>query len=238
MKNSIFKLAYPLFLSLILLLSFFGCDKDELINGTDTEKLSTESKPEKINVCHYSDDDDQWILINVSENSWSAHSQHGDVRLDDQDGDGFVPYNECGFGEMGDCDDNDAAVNPGAIEICGNGIDDNCNGVVDETCIACIDYEWAEYLDSLDLSRACFINFGPGIVLFTFGLDGNTSSSGLYVGPGGRWQSGPDNGNQAGIESPESFECFQTFLVDNELANCNNASRPSSSQSKDNPFVK
>jgi hypothetical protein len=31
-----------------------------------------------------------------------------------------------------DCDDANAAVHPGAQEICGNGVDDNCNGVVDE----------------------------------------------------------------------------------------------------------
>jgi len=33
-----------------------------------------------------------------------------------------------------DCRDDNAAVHPGAAEICGNGIDDNCNGVIDEGC--------------------------------------------------------------------------------------------------------
>jgi len=43
----------------------------------------------------------------------------------DADHDGFTA---CG----GDCDDGNPAVRPGAVEAC-NGIDDNCNGLVDET---------------------------------------------------------------------------------------------------------
>ncbi len=44
----------------------------------------------------------------------------------DADGDG-TPW-------CNDCDDSNPAVHPGAAEVCGNHIDDNCNGVVDEGC--------------------------------------------------------------------------------------------------------
>jgi len=43
----------------------------------------------------------------------------------DNDGDGFSP-------NQGDCDDTDDGVYPGAEEICGNEIDDDCNNVVDD----------------------------------------------------------------------------------------------------------
>lgn len=138
MKTFNLKLGCTVFLSTILFLSLFGCDKDEVTTEreqvTDSEILSRNGKPDKIDICHYSVDDGQWILINVKESSWADHVQHGDVRLDDQDGDGFVPDNECGFGAVGDCDDGDAAVNPGVTEVCDNSIDDNCDGQIDENC--------------------------------------------------------------------------------------------------------
>jgi len=45
---------------------------------------------------------------------------------DDRDGDGTRWCD--------DCRDVDASVHPGAPEICGNGVDDDCNGVPDDGC--------------------------------------------------------------------------------------------------------
>jgi hypothetical protein len=51
----------------------------------------------------------------------------------DQDKDGYVSdWAECGGN---DCDDSDAAAHPGAPEVCGDGIDNNCNFLVDDGCM-------------------------------------------------------------------------------------------------------
>ena len=65
----------------------------------------------------------------------------------DSDGDGYGSNTLVACGGVTnntDCDDTKAAVHPGAAEICGNGIDDNCNGQVDENCTVTTTY----YLDN------------------------------------------------------------------------------------------
>ena len=58
---------------------------------------------------------DAWGIDEV-EVLWSS--------LTDSDGDGYTEAD-------GDCDDDDASVSPAAAEIWGNGVDDDCDGVVD-----------------------------------------------------------------------------------------------------------
>jgi len=117
------------------LLLFSACQKEPLNDKTlDGQSLSSAKIKSKIDVCHKEGNGSSHV-INISINAWPAHQAHGDVRLDDQDGDGYVPNNDCGVGPMGDCNDVNAAINPGAAEICNNGIDENCNGLIDENCI-------------------------------------------------------------------------------------------------------
>jgi hypothetical protein len=55
-----------------------------------------------------------------------AKCTHGDATIPDADGDG-VPASL-------DCDDDAAWRHPGALEVCGDGIDDDCDGEADEDC--------------------------------------------------------------------------------------------------------
>jgi internalin A len=72
----------------------------------------------------------------------------------DQDLDNYGNPNDCvkdpepGYiANDGDCDDTDPAINPGVIEICGDGINNNCLNGVDEGC-STTDNKQYYYLDS------------------------------------------------------------------------------------------
>ena len=123
------KTIYLLFLSLFVCIA---CSKEEQIQEEQTvnENSITEKQASKIEVCHFGNSDKLWNVISINSNALTAHLQHGDVQLIDADGDGYVEQlNECVPG--GDCDDNDTTINPGTTEIC-DGIDNNCDGNIDE----------------------------------------------------------------------------------------------------------
>ena len=135
MKNA------PLLFLLLLFLS--TCQKEDNASLPDealSEMTLTEQsniaesrapKP-KVSVCHRRGNGN-WHVITINENALRAHLAHGDVLLEDKDGDGWVEAeNECVPG--GDCDDENPKINPGMAEDCTNRIDDNCDGEIDNEC--------------------------------------------------------------------------------------------------------
>lgn len=118
--------------------------------GQVKSELSIEGaakKAGKASICHYAADEGQFQLINVSGNAVEKHfSNHGDsfpgTFYADADGDGFggtdaatVVCPSDGFVDNNlDTDDGDASINPDADEVCGDGVDNNSNGQIDEDC--------------------------------------------------------------------------------------------------------
>ena len=77
--------------------------------------------------------------INISSGSLQFVTGTGDIEVVsteqcdfDDDLDGFTSIGSCA-GSADDCNDNNSAINPGTPEICGDGIDQDCNGL-DENC--------------------------------------------------------------------------------------------------------
>lgn len=112
--------------------------------------------------------------------------------------DGYVTDNT-------DCDDYDISINPDAIEICGDGIDNNCNGETDEGCIiartyvpddyfeqALIDLDYDDVLDdyvvTANINTVTYINLNyyvgesPGKIADLTGIEDFTALETLHCG--------------------------------------------------------
>jgi lysophospholipase L1-like esterase len=99
----------------------------------------------------------------------------------DADGDGFLKDNrKCGGS---DCNDDDPTVNPAAAEVCGDAVDNDCNGFADEGCsggsfvcesgpdagLSCLtDFDCGVCISGTDIGASCaddsdcLPNTGPG----------------------------------------------------------------------------
>lgn len=99
----------------------------------DCNDLNKYINPGATEVCNGIDDNCDGVID--PENSKDCNAYYKDM-----DGDGYgIDASKClcvsegkfSALERGDCDDSNNKVFPGAKEIC-NGIDDNCNGIIDE----------------------------------------------------------------------------------------------------------
>lgn len=100
---------------------------------------TTVAGQERVDVCHI-DGTGTYSIITIADPAYDSHIAHGDIAVQtffvDADGDGFgstsLTVEACttpeGFVENSDdCLDSDPAVNPDAVEIPGDGIDNDCN---------------------------------------------------------------------------------------------------------------
>lgn len=94
----------------------------------------------------------------------------------DADGDGD-PDGHCPGGH--DCDDNDPTVSSLLPEVCANGKDDNCNGLVDET--PCVSPKYDTCLDPLQISASGTYTMDTAGATFAY-----PTSCGLGSMPGAR----------------------------------------------------
>ena len=133
----------------IVLVTMIACETDSIgieeTQAVQDEEVLLAREMTKSDICHWDADAGVFFIINIADAAYDKHIAHGDkepeIYYEDLDGDGFgnpdVYVGVCeapdGFvPNSTDCNDSDASINPDAVEICGDGIDNNCNEEVDE----------------------------------------------------------------------------------------------------------
>lgn len=116
---------------ILLIFAFAACQKSDKGQMIQENPGKMSGISDEIKICH-STGNGVFQSMLVSSAALSAHLGHGDYILD-ADGDGFTAAGACD-GSRNDCNDNNAAIFPGAPEVCGDGLDNNCNGIIDEEC--------------------------------------------------------------------------------------------------------
>lgn len=137
------------------------------------------------------------ICDGVDNDCSEADSRTGRASGEDEDGDGYAASNAlcAGRGESGvppaalprrDCDDNNAAIRPGARELCGNSADDDCDGRTDViTQTVCLDRDGDGHGNPMQTSSVRGCDLLPGTVPASRCMDCNDD-------PGSGEQTHPD----------------------------------------------
>ncbi|GDX79259.1 hypothetical protein LBMAG42_10700 [Deltaproteobacteria bacterium] len=116
-------------------LSETGCSPSEgyVDNADDCDDVDESVFPGATETCNLVDDDCNGLVDDgtTGATTWYADADgdgYGDVSVGAASCDAPAGY----VADATDCDDTDAAANPGETELC-NGVDDNCDGATDET---------------------------------------------------------------------------------------------------------
>ena len=113
----------------------------------------------------------------------------------DGDGDGYGKTNSpitsssptpaAGYAKLdGDCNDGNASINPGATEICGDGIDNNCDGQIDEGCTVSYTYYFDGDGDGYGKTNSPITSSSPTPPAGYAKLDGDCNDGNASVNPG------------------------------------------------------